>query len=70
MKDINIRYGYCRCSTNENNQDITRPINELMKVEVLEENIVYEFISDTKKEHIIFLFLYILIASLTKSIFD
>lgn len=49
MEDINIRYGYCRCSTNENNQDITRPINELMKVEVLEENIVYEFISDTKK---------------------
>lgn len=67
MEDINIRYGYCRCSTNENNQDITRQINELMKVEVLEENIVYEFISDTKKEHIIFLFLYILIASLTKS---
>lgn len=67
MEDINIRYGYCRCSTNENNQDITRQINELMKVRVLEENIVYEFISDTKKEHIIFLFLYILIASLTKS---
>ena len=32
-------YGYCRCSTNENNQDITRQINELMKVGVLEENI-------------------------------
>lgn len=63
MEDSNIRYGYCRCSTNENNQDITRQINELMKVGVLEENIVYEFISGTKKEQIIFLFLYILIAS-------
>ena len=36
MEDSNIRYGYCRCSTNENNQDITRQINELMKVGVLE----------------------------------
>ena len=25
----NVRYGYCRCSTNEINQDITRQINEL-----------------------------------------
>lgn len=51
MEDSNsIRYGYCRCSTNENNQDITRQINELMKVGVLEENIVYEFISGTKEK--------------------
>lgn len=51
MGDSNsIRYGYCRCSTNENNQDITRQINELMKVGVLEENIVYEFISGTKEK--------------------
>ena len=50
MEDSNIRYGYCRCSTNENNQDITRPINELMKVGVLKENIVYEFISGTKEK--------------------
>ena len=49
MEDSNIRYGYCRCSTNENNQDITRQINELMKVGILEENIVYEFISGTKE---------------------
>ena len=28
MED-NIRYGYCRCSTNEINQDITRQINML-----------------------------------------
>lgn len=51
MEDSNnIRYGYCRCSTKENNQDITRQINELMKVGVLEENIVYEFISGTKEK--------------------
>ena len=50
MEDRNIRYGYCRCSTNENNQDITRQINELMKVGVLEEHIVYEFISGTKEK--------------------
>ena len=50
MEDSNIRYGYCRCSTNENNQDITRQINELMKVGVLEEHIVYEFISGTKEK--------------------
>ena len=51
MEDSNsIRYGYCRCSTNENNQDITRQINELMKVGVLKENIVYEFISGTKEK--------------------
>ena len=50
MEDSNIRYGYCRCSTNENNQDITRQINELMKVGVLEKNIVYEFISGTKEK--------------------
>lgn len=49
MED-NIRYGYCRCSTNEINQDITRQINELKKVGVLEENIVYEFISGTKEK--------------------
>ena len=45
-----IRYGYCRCSTNEINQDITRQINELKKVGVLEQNIVYEFISGTKEK--------------------
>ena len=51
MEDSNsIRYGYCRCSTNENNQDITRQINELKKVGVLEQNIVYEFISGTKEK--------------------
>ena len=50
MEDSNIRYGYCRCSTDENNQDITRQINELMKVGVLEEHIVYEFISGTKEK--------------------
>lgn len=45
-----IRYGYCRCSTNEINQDITRQINELKKVGVLEDNIIYEFISGTKEK--------------------
>ncbi len=45
-----VRYGYCRCSTNEINQDITRQINELKKAGVLEQNIVYEFISGTKEK--------------------
>ena len=45
-----IRYGYCRCSTNEIYQDITRQINELKKVGVLQQNIVYEFISGTKEK--------------------
>ena len=45
-----LRYGYCRCSTNEINQDITRQINELKKVGVLEQNIVYEFISGTREK--------------------
>ncbi len=44
-----IRYGYCRCSTNEINQDITRQINELKQVGVENKNIVYEFISGTKE---------------------
>ena len=53
MKDnYNIRFGYCRCSHSQtkNDQDITRQINELIKVGVLEENIVYEFISGTKEK--------------------
>lgn len=51
MED-NIRHGYCRCSHPEikQDQDITRQINELKKVGVLEENIVYEFISGTKEK--------------------
>ncbi len=44
-----MRYGYCRCSTNEDKQDIERQINELKKSGVKEENIIYEYISGTKE---------------------
>ena len=46
----NVRYGYGRCSTNENNQDITRQVRDLIKNGVKEENIVYEYISGTKEK--------------------
>ena len=42
--------GYCRISTNESKQDISRQSKELKDYGVLEENIVYEFISGTKNK--------------------
>ncbi len=42
--------GYCRCSTNESKQDISRQSKELRDYGVLEENIEYEFISGTKNK--------------------
>ena len=44
-----IRYGYCRCSTNELHQDVSRQIKELKEHGVMEENIEYEYISGTKE---------------------
>ena len=46
---MNKRYGYCRCSTDEEKQDITRQIKELTSRGVLEEDIEFEYISGTKE---------------------
>ncbi len=43
-------YGYARCSTNENMQDITRQYRELEKMGVKKENIFAEYESGTKIE--------------------
>lgn len=45
-------YGYARCSTNENMQDITRQFRELEKMGVKKENIYSEYESGTKTERI------------------
>lgn len=45
-------YGYARCSTNENMQDITRQFRELEKMGVEKENIFSEYESGTKVERI------------------
>ena len=45
------RYGYCRCSTNEDRQDISRQVRELKKMGVSDEKYIYkEYISGTSKE--------------------
>ncbi len=44
-----MKYGYCRCSTNEDKQDISRQIKELTRKGVKEEDIEWEFISGTKE---------------------
>ena len=41
-------YGYCRCSTDENRQDITRQTRELKAMGVPKENIFMEYESGTK----------------------
>lgn len=41
-------YGYARCSTNENKQDITRQIRELIELGAIRENIYIEYESGTK----------------------
>lgn len=45
-------YGYARCSTNENMQDITRQHRELEKMGVKKENVYSEYESGTKLERI------------------
>ena len=42
------KYGYCRCSIDEEKQDITRQVEELKDKGVNEEDIELEFISGTK----------------------
>lgn len=54
MKTGNIIYGYCRCSTSEELQDIDRQIRELRAVGVREEHIYKEYESGTKKDRIEF----------------
>ena len=41
-------YGYCRCSTNESKQDITRQIKELQTLGVAKNNIFREYESSIK----------------------
>jgi len=43
-------YGYARCSTNEDRQDITRQTRELMELGAREENIYFEYESGCKVE--------------------
>ena len=45
-----MRYGYCRCSTNEKKQDINRQVRELKEMGVTDEKYIYkEYISGTSK---------------------
>lgn len=45
-------YGYCRCSTNEDRQDIQRQIRDLKSIGVDEKNIYKEYESGTKTDRI------------------
>ena len=46
-----MKFGYCRCSTNEDRQDISRQVRELKKMGVSDEKYIYkEYISGTSKE--------------------
>jgi len=45
-------YGYARCSTNENMQDITRQFRELEKLGVSKENIFAEYESGMKTDRV------------------
>ena len=45
-----MMYGYARCSTNENQQDIDRQKRELKKLGVLDTNIYFEYESGAKTD--------------------
>ena len=46
-----MKYGYCRCSTDEKRQDINRQVRELKEMGVTDEKYIYkEYISGTSKE--------------------
>jgi len=45
-----MKYGYCRCSTNETKQDIDRQKRELIAQGVKIENIYWEYESGTKED--------------------
>ena len=47
-----MEYGYARCSTNENKQDISRQIKELQEMGVSRSNIFLEYESGTKLNRI------------------
>lgn len=47
-------YGYARCSTNEDRQDINRQILELQNYGVARENIFYDYITGTSEDKINF----------------
>ena len=47
-----MKYGYARCSTNENKQDISRQIKELLEMGVDRSNIFLEYESGTKLNRI------------------
>lgn len=52
---MNKVYGYCRCSTNENRQDISRQKRELYKLGVEDDkNIYWEYESGTKNDRVEF----------------
>lgn len=45
-------YGYARCSTNEEMQDINRQIRELKQLDVIDENIYFKYESGTKTNRV------------------
>lgn len=47
-------YGYCRCSTSEEKQDVNRQKNELISQGVAEDKIYWEYESGTKTDRIEF----------------
>lgn len=52
---MNEMYGYCRCSTNEDRQDIDRQKRELLKLGVSkQENIYFEYESGTNNDRVEF----------------
>lgn len=50
----NIKYGYCRCSTNADLQDINRQIRELKNLGVEEKYIYTEYESGTNRDRVEF----------------
>ena len=49
---IMTKYGYARCSTNENRQDIERQKRELKKLGVKDKDIYFEYESGTKADRV------------------
>lgn len=47
-----MNYGYCRCSTNEKQQDITRQVRELKNQGIDEANVYFEYASGVKEDRI------------------
>ena len=52
MRRMAVNYGYARCSTNEDKQDIERQIRELIQQGVERDNIYLEYESGTKADRI------------------